>query len=156
MGNCSWKVIAEQVVFYMNAYKHLVSATFSCSADYVLFYLLGLQTGLVQSSTLAGGFTVYRDLAEVSFYCSVLNALMLSLSCLLSIHQQPPFQKNLNCKDSWLWDPHSGGWQLKATALSSVATLVDIDLFPIVSCSWMHATVGIDNIGLQSPFWRDK
>lgn len=86
----------------MNAYEHLVSATFSCSADYVLFYLLGLQTGLVQSSTLAGGFTVYRDLAEVSFYYSVLNALMLSLSCLLSIHQQPPFQKNLNCKDSWL------------------------------------------------------
>lgn len=75
-------------------------------AEQTLLYLitaelLRLQGGPVQLSMFIEGSTVCSDLAEVSTY-TVLNAFMLSLRSLLSICQQPHFQKNLSCKDSWL------------------------------------------------------
>lgn len=69
---------------------------------FIIPEVLGLQGRLVQMSMLIKLFTIYGDFPALSAYDTVLNAFVFSLCCLLSIHQQPPFQKSLSCKDSWL------------------------------------------------------
>ena len=127
LGNCSWRANKGAscllVFVQMNTLQMLLSHAEQTLLYFIIPELLRLQGGPVQLSMLIEGFTMYSDLAEVSTYDTVLNALMLSLCSLLSIRQQPPFQKNLSCKDSWLWGPHSGGWQLKETILLLMSLL---------------------------------
>jgi len=89
------------VLVHMSTSQMLLSRAEQTLLPFIIPELLRLQGGPVQMNMSIKHFAMCSDLAEVPTYDTVLNVFMLSLRSLLSIHQQPPFQKNLSCKDSW-------------------------------------------------------